>query len=152
MKKIIYAALFLPTMALACNGYVIGFKGKHDIFDHKSFKAYANSIEYCAKSYSWQDTESAKQLIKNTTVPYQLYGYSMGVSSVKKILTQNLRKPEFILTIGAYRTTDVNFDVYGVRYANYFDHSGLGQTSPGTFLNVSHDKIQHEVNKTIWGQ
>lgn len=152
MKKIIYAALLLPTIALACKGYVIGFKGKHDIFDQHSFTAYAKSVEYCAKSYSWQDTNSAKQLIKNTTVPYQLYGYSMGVVSVKRILTQDLRKPEFILTIGAYRTADVNFEGYGVRYANYFDHSGLGQTSPGIFLNVSHDKIQQEVNRTIWGQ
>lgn len=152
MKKIIYAALLLPTLAFACKGYVIGFKGKNDVFDHKSFTAYADRIEYCYKSYSWQDTNSAKLFINNTTVPYQLYGYSMGAVSVKKILTQDLRKPEFVLTIGAYRTADVNFEKYSVKYANYFDRSGLGQTSPGTFLNVSHDKIQQEVNKTIWGQ
>jgi len=152
MKKIIYAALFLPTIAFACNGYVIGFKGINDAFDHKSFIAYADRIGYCAKSYSWHDTNSAKLLIKNTTIPYYLYGYSMGAVSVRKVLTQDLRKPEFVITIGAYRTTNVNFEKYSVRYANYFDRSGLGQTSPGTFLNVSHDKIQQEVNKTIWGQ
>ncbi len=149
MKKIIYLVFFLPSIVLACNGYVIGFKGKHDRFDQKAFTSYANSLDYCAKSYSWQDIHSAIKLITNTIVPYQLYGYSMGATSVKKILQQNLRKPEFVLTIGAYRTTDVNFDQYNVRYENYFDNSGLGQKGPGKFLNVSHDKIQQEVNNLM---
>ncbi len=149
MKKIILLVFFLPSIALACKGYVIGFKGKHDRFDQKAFTSYVNSLNYCAKSYSWQDTNSAVKLINDTAVPYQLYGYSMGATSVRKVLQQNLRKPEFVLTIGAYRTTDVNFDHHNVRYANYFDNSGLGQKSPGKFLNVSHDKIQQEVNNLM---
>lgn len=152
MKKSLLLLLCLPAAGLACNGYVIGFKGLNDAFDQKAFVTYADRIGYCSKSYSWNEIKSPTKLISSTDVPYQLYGYSMGASSVRTLLKTNVRKPEFILTIGAYRTTNVNFDSYGIRYKNYFDHSGLGQSSPGTFLNVSHSKIQQEVNKIIWGQ
>ncbi len=139
-------------MGYSCNGYVIGFKGIADAFDQKSFISYANRVGYCGKSYSWNDIKSPTILVSSTNLPYQLYGYSMGATSIKSFLKQSLRKPDFILTIGAYRTTDVNFDSYDIKYANYFDNSGVGQTSPGIFVNVSHDKIQKEVNKIIWGQ
>ncbi len=152
MKKLLLLLLYFPTVVFACKGYVIGFKGLNDVFDHKAFASYADRIGYCSKSYSWNDIKSPRTLISNTTVPYQLYGYSKGAVSIRNFLKTELRKPEFILTIGAYRTTDVNFDSYGIRYENYFDHSGVGQSSPGTFLNVSHNKIQQEVNKRIWGQ
>lgn len=149
MKKILFLLLFLSKTVYACEGYVLGFKGTNDIFDQRAFASYAAHVGYCAKSYSWDDTESAKLLISNTTVPYQLYGYSLGVVSVKNILKTNVRKPELVVTIGAYRTTDVNFDSYDVKYKNYFDHSGKGQKGPGIFLDVSHDKIQQAVNKII---
>ncbi len=152
MKKLLFLLLCLPTISFACKGYVIGFKGLNDAFDQKAFMSYADRIGYCGKSYSWNEIKSPAKLISNTTLPYQLYGYSMGASSVRTLLKTNVRKPEFILTIGAYRTTDVNFDSYGIRYENYFDNSGRGQSSPGTFLNVSHSQIQQEVNKIIWGQ
>ena len=58
--------------------------------------------------------------------------------------------PEYVITIGAYKTTNVNFDKYGIKYNNYFDHSGLGQSSPGVFLDVSHNKIQQKVNEIIF--
>ncbi len=152
MKKFLFLLLYLPTVTFACKGYVIGFKGLNDAFDQKAFLDYANHIGYCGKSYSWNEIKSPTKLISSTDIPYQLYGYSMGASSVRNFLKTNIRKPEFILTIGAYRTTNVNFDSYSIRYKNYFDHSGVGQSSPGTFLNVSHSKIQQEVNKIIWGQ
>ncbi len=152
MKKFLFLLLCLPSTVFACKGYVIGFKGLNDAFDHQAFISYANHLGYCSKSYSWNEIKSPSKLISSTDVPYQLYGYSMGSSSIRTLLKTNVRKPEFILTIGAYRTTNVNFDSYGIKYENYFDHSGLGQSSPGKFLNVSHSKIQQEVNKIIWGQ
>lgn len=140
----------LPLTALACQGYVIGFKGLNESFDHNAFNEYARHQGYCTKSYSWTATKLAEQQIAKLTVPYQLYGFSKGAESVRTILQkQNLQKPEFVLTIGAYRTTDVNFDKYGVLYENYFDHSGRGQKSPGTYLNISHDRVQRAVNKIM---
>jgi hypothetical protein len=152
MKKFLFLLLCLPTISFACKGYVIGFKGLNDAFDRQAFISYANRIGYCGKSYSWNEITSPTKIISNTNLPYQLYGYSMGAVSIRNFLKTTSRKPEFILTIGAYRTTDVNFDSYGVRYENYFDRSGQGQLSPGTFLDVSHNRIQQEVNKRIWGQ
>jgi hypothetical protein len=152
MRKILFLLLCLPTTVFSCAGYVIGFKGIDNAFDQTAFISYADRMGYCGKSYSWNEIKSPTKLISSTDLPYQLYGYSMGALSIRNFLKTNIRKPEFILTIGAYRTTNVNFDSYGVRYKNYFDHSGMGQTSPGIFLNVPHDKIQHEVNKIIWGQ
>ena len=152
MKKFLFLLLCLPAISFACKGYVIGFKGINDVFDQQAFISYANHIGYCGKSYSWNEIKSPTKLISNINLPYQLYGYSMGAVSIRNFLKTISRNPEFILTIGAHRTTDVNFDSYGIRYENYFDNSGLGQASPGTFLNVSHNKIQQEVNKRIWGQ
>jgi hypothetical protein len=149
---LLFLLLCLPTISFACAGYVIGFKGLNDAFDQRAFMFYANRIGYCGKSYSWKEIKSPTELISSSDLPYQLYGYSMGAVSIRNFLKTMPRKPEFILTIGAYRTTDANFDSYGIRYKNYFDNSGRGQSSPGTFLNVSHSQIQQEVNKIIWGQ
>jgi hypothetical protein len=156
MKKCVLAFLILcATSVYSCNGLVIGFKGKDDIFDQQAFDNYARHLDYCGRSYSWHQIKEAQQQIMSTTVPYQLYGFSQGAVSVKNILSKaNIRKPEFVLTVGAYKTADVNFNRYQVRYKNYFDHSGIGQASPGVFLNVPHNRIQQEVNKilNIWGQ
>ncbi len=156
MKKCLLLFLvFCAPLAYSCDGLVIGFKGKDDIFDQRAFENYARHLGYCSRSYSWHQIKQAQQQILSTTVPYQLYGFSRGAVSVKNILSKtNIRKPEFVLTVGAYKTTDVNFDQYQVEYKNYFDHSGIGQTSPGVYLNVSHNRIQQEVNKilNIWGQ
>jgi hypothetical protein len=77
-----------------------------------------------------------------------LYGYSRGAVTVSRIVKDGrVQMPRYILTMGAHRTTDVNFDRYGVLYSNYFDDSGRGQQSPGIFLAVSHGEIQREVNK-----
>lgn len=148
MKKIILLILSLPIVASACNGYVIGFKGINDIFDESAFKDYAKQMDYCSKSYSWNKIDSAVKFIDSLNTPYQLYGYSQGAWSVAKLLKkEHVAKPEYIITIGAYRTTDVNFDKYGIPYENYFDHSGKGQLSPGVFLNVPHSMIQREVTR-----
>jgi hypothetical protein len=151
MKKAIATLLCLFCYSvIACEGIVIGFKGNNDTFDHKAFAEYADKQKYCAKSFSWYQTKEAANLINNLTIPYQLYGYSKGAASVSKVLRKPLlSKPVFVITIGAYRTTDVNFDRYKVYYVNYFDSSGIGQRSAGIFLNVSHWEIQREVNKLI---
>ncbi len=150
MKKIIILLfLTLPVIANgACTGYVIGFKGVRDIFDDRAFKDYAGQINYCSKSYSWNQVDSATSFIKTLSVPYHLYGYSQGAVSVSNLLKKNVvAKPEYTITIGAFRTTDVNFDRYDIKYDNYFDDSGKGQLGPGSYLNVSHSEIQREVNR-----
>lgn len=153
MKKYLMLSLLCcASTVYACNGYVFGFKGKDNIFDQRAFDSYVKHLGYCGQSYSWSHTQEVEKQIAVLTQPYHLYGFSQGAVSVKRVLdNSNLRKPEFVLTIGAYKTTDVNFDRYQVKYKNYFDHSGKGQTSPGVFLNVSHSRIQQEVNKIILG-
>lgn len=149
MKKFICLALLFPGIATACTGYVLGFKGKNNSFDQQAFAEYASMLGYCAKSYSWTDTKSALKFISSSAEPYQLYGYSMGAVSVREILHKVSRKPEFVITIGAYKTADVNFDRFDVKYVNYFDSSGFGQISPGKFVFVAHNQIQQAVNKIL---
>jgi len=143
-------ALFLPIVANACSGYVFGFKGLNEHFDNEAFDVYVKRIGYCSKTYSWNQEEDAKRVIKSLKVPYQLYGFSKGAITVSTLLKSELKRPEYVLTIGAYKTVDVNFDKYGVKYNNYFDDSGRGQRSPGIFLDVPHLMMQKEVNKIVW--
>jgi hypothetical protein len=152
MKKwILKILLLVPVTVYACTGYVIGFKGKDNIFDTNAFTEYTNHIGYCNKLYSWHQHKDAVKFINSVDVTYQLYGFSKGAVSISIILKQSsVRKPEYVLTIGAYKTTDVNFDKNKIKYQNYFDNSGIGQKSPGIFLNVSHNEIQKEVNKIIF--
>lgn len=149
MKKLLLALLTISSTSYACTGYVIAFKGQHDIFDHKAFYGFYTNIGYCGIAYSWQDSKQAVNFINQIQVPYQLYGYSMGASTISKLLKSdqlNYKLPEYIITIGAYKTTDVDFTKYNIKYDNYFDQSGQTQKSPGVFLNVPHNKIQTEVN------
>lgn len=149
MKKSLTTFLFcLPIVTSACSGYVIGYKGINDVFDSKAFNEYANQISYCNHSYSWYQIDESVKLINSLNVPYHFYGFSKGAATVSEILkTKKVKKPEFIITIGAYKTTDVNFNRYDVKYKNYFDESGIGQNSPGLFLNVPHIEMQKEVNR-----
>jgi len=139
-----------PINALACSGYVVAFKGLNDAFDNSALREYSERIEYCYKAYSWNDGKTAVKLINSLNVPYRFYAYSKGAETVSFLLRQGeIKKPEFILTIGAHRTANVNFEKYNIPYENYFDYSGIGQKSPGKFLNVSHSNIQKEVNKIM---
>ncbi len=154
MKKLFLLACIMPALAFACDGYVLGFKGKDDVFDNRAFREYADHLNYCYKTYSWHQVKVVEQDLKSITVPYRLYGFSLGAVSVSNLLKNvNIKKPEYVITIGAYKTTNVNFDQFKVDYRNFFDRSGIGQKSPGIFLDVSHDKIQQEANRfLIWGQ
>lgn len=148
MKKVLLLLSFLFTIpAYACSGYVIGFKGQDDIFDHGAFINYARHAGFCSKSFSWHKSNDAINYINKLNVPYEIYAFSKGAEVVHNVLKKVTRKPEYILTIGAYKTTNVNFYSYGVPFMNYFDHSGKGQKGPGLFLNVPHDSMQREVNK-----
>ena len=148
MKKYILSILmFIPIIAVACDGYVIGFKGEKDAFDISAFKEYVRQLNYCSKTYSWNQRDDAINFIKQLKVEYQLYGFSKGAQTVSYLIKHKKLKPEYVITIGAYKKTDVNFDSYEIKYNNYFDASGKGQLSPGTFLNVLHFEMQKEVNK-----
>ena len=139
--------LSLPISSLACEGYVVGFAGQNGVFDKKSFDEYANRYKYCAKSYFWQDKDKAILFIKDLTIPYQLYGFSKGAETVSKVLKEVNKKPNFILTVGAHKTVNVDFTKYGIPFQNFFDDSGKGQKSPGVFLNKPHIQMQAAVNK-----
>ena len=148
---------FLLTLTLlwsisvhACVGYVIGFKGNDDMFDSQAFDNYVNNLGYCSKVYGWYRGNDAIKFINTLQVPFQLYGYSKGAATISELLKKDkTNKPEYILTIGAYRTTDVNFAKYNVKFDNFFDSSGKGQKGPGVFLPVSHKEIQKEVNRLL---
>jgi hypothetical protein len=141
--------LFLPITVYACTGYVFGFKGLNNQFDIEAFNVYVKRTGYCSKTYDWNQVNDAIQAIRLLEVPHQLYGFSKGAETISTLLKMKLKKPEYVLTIGAYKTVDVNFDKYNVRYKNYFDDSGRGQQSPGIFLNVPHMMMQKEVNKLM---
>jgi len=147
LKIILSIMLFLPYTVNACSGYVFGFKGLNDQFDNDAFNEYVKKTGYCSKTYSWNKIADAKQAIELLSVPYKLYGFSKGVETINILLKMKLKKPEYVLTIGAYKTVDVNYNKYDIRYDNYFDSSGKGQRSPGIFLNVPHNMMQKEVNK-----
>jgi len=153
-KFLITLLLSLAYPCWACQGSVIAFRGLGEVFDNQALKEYAATIGYCDRTYNWNQINQAVTYIDSNTLPYHLYGFSKGAESVARILKrQEIRRPEYAITIGAYKTVDVDFSKYNVKYTNYFDASGIGQTSPGIFLNVSHDRIQREVNRIlIWGQ
>lgn len=151
MKKFVLLLFILPNISFACIGNIIAFKGLNDNFDNEAFVEYSNFVGYCGVTFSHNQTKQAIKFINENKLPYELYGYSKGTESVRTILlTKNLRQPRFVITMGAYKTTDVNFDKFFVPYLNYFDDSGKGQKGPGVFLNVSHDRIQSEVNNFLF--
>ena len=151
MKIILLALLLFPLNAFACNGYVIAFKGLNDAFDFKAFKEYTEQAGLCGKTYSWTNVQGATKFILSSELPYELYGYSQGAESVRNFLKNTaLRKPTFVITVGAYKTANVNFDDFNVNYINFFDDSGKEQKNSGIFLKVPHHKIQQEANKWLF--
>lgn len=149
MKKILFLLLFLPLSVYAnCNLNIIGFGGLNDAFDHKAFKEYAEKKNACYKAFKWQEKDLALSYIKQLNNNFELYGYSKGAETVAKLVKINKVKPSYILTIGAFRTVDVDFTNYDIRFENYFDHSGVGQKSPGVFVkNINHFKMQQYINQ-----
>lgn len=152
MKK--HLLLFIAatsTYVQACTGYVVGFRGLDDAFDTNAFKVYSSRLGYCNKIYSWHEAKKAVQYVDRLKVPYQLYGFSKGAETVSTVLKRTTHRPEFVITIGAYKTTNVDFSSYKVNFVNYFDESGRGQKGPGIFLDVLHFEMQKEVNRINGG-
>jgi len=151
IRFLITIILLYASSVNACVGYVVAFRGQNDVFDQSALEKYANHLSYCYKVFGWYQFKDAVLFINSIDENYQLYGFSKGAETISKLLkNSSIRKPEYILTIGAFRTTNVNFKKYNIKFDNYFDDSGRGQLSPGIFLSVSHSKIQKEVNTILF--
>lgn len=151
VKKLVVIMLAGPVMAMACSGWLIGFRGHNEVFDYEAFADYATNQGLCWRSFGWQDSAEAERIMRGLTMPYHLYGFSRGAETVASMLRQGRVRPRSVITVGAYRTVDVNFDSYGIPYRNYFDRSGRGQRSPGIFLDVEHHRAQRAVTEIIRG-
>lgn len=151
IRFLITIILLYASSVNACVGYVVAFRGQNDVFDQSALEKYANHLSYCYKVFGWYQFKDAVLFINSIDENYQLYGFSKGAETISKLLkNSSIRKPEYVLTIGAFRTADVDFKKYNIKFDNYFDDSGRGQLSPGVFLSVSHSKIQKEVNKVLF--
>ena len=148
MKLFLFLLLLATSVAQAeCNSYVIGFRGQGGAFDQAAFDQYAEKQADCSVVYNFEEISSAVDFINQTSGSYQLYGFSAGASSVGQVLKKVRRMPNFVLTIGAWYTTDVDFSDYEINFDNFFDDSGRRQQSPGIHVyNVSHGKMQEYVN------
>lgn len=152
MRTLLFILMLLPSITSACESYVIGFKGINNVFDDNAFRQYAIKHKACSLAYSWNQVHMAVKFINSNNKKYQLYGFSKGAESVGQVLKSVKRKPYHIVTIGAYRTVNVNYSVYGVSTQNYFDSSGRGNRSPGTHIRgVEHQDMQRYVNSYYFG-
>lgn len=149
IRQLIAILMLWPAAALACSGWVIGFRGHNEAFDYEAFADYATNQGLCFRSFGWQDSAEAERFIQRISTPYQLYGFSRGAETVARLLRQGRVRPHSVITVGAYRTVDVNFDRYGIPYRNFFDQSGRGQRSPGVFLDVEHHRAQRTVTEIL---
>jgi hypothetical protein len=145
LRKFLIVMLLSPVIAWACSGWVIGFRGQNEVFDYEAFADYAELKGRCVRSFRWQDHEAAEQIMSRIQLPYELYGFSRGAETVRLLLERGRVRPDSVITVGAFRTVNVNFDRYGIPYRNYFDRSGQGQLSPGVYLDVDHGRVQRTV-------
>ena len=144
----IFFLLFCNTVWAECDSYVIGFRGLGGQFDHAAFEQYAAQRASCSLVYNYTEIDAAIEWIHSADRPYELYGFSAGASSVAQIVPRVARKPDYVVTVGAWYTTDVDFGRYGIDFDNYFDDSGRQQQSPGTHVyGVAHYKMQAHVNQ-----
>ncbi len=148
MKYLLILFLFLTQSAIA-GDYIIGFRGMNEQFDRQAFIEFAQKRNLTPFVFSHNQVTSAMNLIKSKNQNYQLYGYSLGAVSVREVLVrlkrENVKMPIFVTTVGAYKTTNVDFTNFGVGFKNYFDDSGKGTSSPGVFLSVPHREIMKHV-------
>ena len=131
-----------------CSSYIIAFRGLHEAFDYKAFNQYVEIKKSCGEVFSWKESEKANDFIVAKNMRYELYGFSKGAETVAKLLPKLKNKPVYILTVGAYKSVDVDFTKYNIPYDNFYDYSGIGQTSPGKlFRGISHQNIQAYINQ-----
>jgi hypothetical protein len=148
MKLFLFLFLLVTSVARAeCNSYVIGFRGAGGAFDQAAFDRYSERNAACSLVYNSEEIVAAVNFINQTKGSYQLYGFSAGASAIVQVLKKVKRMPNFVLTIGAWYTTDVDFGDYEINFDNFFDESGRLQKSPGIHVyNISHGQMQEYVN------
>ncbi len=150
MKKFLLTCVFLFSIS-AESAEVIGFRGKNEAFDQQAFYEYARQQGLKPVELSASQVAQALKHIQQSQGSYQLYGFSLGAQAVRQVLAHQhrngLKMPQAVVTIGAYKTVDVDFAKYGVPFVNYFDDSGLGNKSPGIFLRIPHLQMQQKVNE-----
>jgi hypothetical protein len=148
MRYLLFLLLFISSSAIA-KDFIIGFRGMNEQFDTESFIIFAQKRNLKPYVFSANQVSSAVRLIKSEKKNYELYGYSLGAVSVRETLTilkkENVHMPTFIITVGAYRTTNVNFKDFDVNFFNFFDDSGKGSLSPGLYIPVPHHQIMRYV-------
>lgn len=148
MKNLIKLLFFItfctPTLANSkeCSKFIIAFRGLNDSFNYTAFNRYVAHKKACAKVFSFHEINSATQFVNKLTKPYEVYGFSAGALSIRPVLRAAIRKPVMIITIGAYNTSDVMLDEFGIDYKNYFDLSSIGSKRFGTFIEVSHFEVE----------
>ena len=149
--KYILAILFSLLTSSASAQVIIGFKGKHSIFDQKAFYQYAAAKTLKPVVLEANEVHKALQIIKATDY-YELYGYSLGAASVVTVVRTAKSKPRLVITIGAYRGLDLDFGKYSIPFYNFFDYSSVPTTSPGYYINSDHWAVQQiAVNILITG-
>lgn len=148
MRYLIFLFLFISSSAMA-KDFIIGFKGMNEQFDTEAFIEFAHKKNLKPYVFGANQVSSAVKLIKIKKQNYQLYGYSLGAVSVRETLTtlkkENVRMPTFVMTVGAHKTTNVNFKDFDVDFLNFFDDSGKGSTSPGLYISIPHSQIMRYV-------
>lgn len=128
-------------------GFIIGFTGLDETFDHQAFFKFSRSRKLLPIVVSWRQEIVAYNIINNSVGYYELYGFSKGAETTYKLMNRlvknKVRKPDFIITIGAHKDANVDFSKFDVKFSNYFDSSGIGSRSPGIYIkNREHLKMQ----------
>jgi len=148
VRYLILLFLFFSSSVIA-KDFIIGFKGMNEQFDTEAFIIFAQKRNLKPYVFNANQVSSAVRLIKSKKKNYELYGYSLGAVSVRETLTilkrENVHMPTFIITVGAYKTTNVNFTDFDVNFFNFFDDSGKGSLSPGLYIPVPHHQIMRYV-------
>lgn len=135
--------------------YIIAFMGANEAFDRPALIQYAQHKKAVPKIYSSSNTKQAITFINSKSKPkYILYGFSLGAVSVRQVLEHQIKynKPMPIrtITIGAYHTTNVDFEKFKINYINYFDSSGKMNKGPGVYFdNVAHMQMQQKVTDIL---
>ena len=131
-----------------CDSYIVGFRGLNRAFDQQAFDQYADRRGSCSLVYDYTEFDQAAEFVDSIAEPFELYGYSAGAVAVRRVLQRAQRLPEYVVTVGALASVDVNFSSWGIRFDNWFDASGKGSRSPGRYIpGVAHDRIQAYVNQ-----
>lgn len=154
-RYLCFVALFLGICTTAqahdriYRGFVIGFTGLNEAFDDAAFAAFARNRHLIPIKLSWTQEAMALTVIRNSQGYYELYGFSKGAETVKSVVRKRAgRPPGCVTTVGAYRTTNVDFRSDQIPFQNFFDASGRGNSGPGLFLdNVDHSNIQSHINQ-----